>query len=78
MILMPFNKDTAADCGSKGGLNRWRNKDPNTVRNKQLNLTLTQAEYKSISDKAVAMGLSKTELVIRAVEAYENRPPDQS
>ena len=68
---MPFNKDNAVNYGSKGGRNRWKDKDPDTVRNKQLKLTLTPAEYQAVEDKATAMKLSKAELVIRAVKAYK-------
>ena len=68
---MPFNKDTAAAGGQKGGGKRWKDKDPGTKRDKQLKLTLTQAEYATVEDKAAERGISKAELVIRAVTAYK-------
>ena len=67
---MPFTTENAVNYGSKGGRNRWKNKDPDTVRNKQLKLTLTPTEYQAVEDKAAALRLSKAELVIRAVKAY--------
>jgi len=54
---MPFNKDTAAAAGNKGGGKRWSGKDPGTVRNKQLKISLTQAEYEAVSKKAAAISL---------------------
>lgn len=70
---MPFSKDTAAAHGSKGGGNRWKDKDPDTKRDKRLLVTLTAAEYQTVEDKAAEMGLSKAELVIRAVRAYKGK-----
>ena len=65
---MPFNKENAASLGSKGG--RWT-KPPESVRNKQLLLNVTQAEHDAISEKAKRLRLSKTELVVRAVTEYD-------
>jgi len=69
---MPFNKNTAASHGSKGGNNRWKDKDPATVRNKPLLIKLTPTEYDTITNKAIATGLSKAELIIRAIKTYKN------
>jgi hypothetical protein len=65
---MPFNKDNAVNYGSKGGK---VTKPPGTVRNKKLLVTLTEAEFDAVTDKAAALKLSKAELVVRAVEAYK-------
>jgi len=65
---MPFDKDTAATYGSKGG--KWT-KPPGEVRSKQLKVSLTPSEYEAIDLKATAAGLSKAELIVRAVAAYE-------
>ena len=35
--IMPFNKETGAAAGKKGGSNRWKNKEPSTVRNVHYN-----------------------------------------
>lgn len=70
---MPFDKETAAKAGSKGGKNRWTKKDPNTVRNKQLKIEITQAEYTAIIEKAAAVGLSNAELIVRAVKSYKGK-----
>lgn len=69
---MPFDKDTAAALGSKGG--KWT-KPPGEVRNKQLKVSLTPAEYEAVDVKAAALGLSKAELIARAVAAYTGEPP---
>ena len=61
---MPFNKLTAASAGRKGGLKR---KPLGEVRNTQLKLSITPAEYQLISDKAIEYKLSKTETVILAI-----------
>jgi len=67
---MPFNKDTAAAAGSKGGGNRWKNKAQNTYRNKTMLIKLSQDEMNNLITKATAHGVSKNELVIRAVQSY--------
>ena len=64
---MPFDKDNAADLGSKGG--KWT-KPPENVRNKQLRLAVTAGELIAIDEKAKALKLSRTELIIRAVNKY--------
>ena len=68
---MPFNRDNAATFGSKGGLNRWKDKDPETKRDKKLLVTLTQTEYNMVAEKAEELNLSKANLVIRAVMEYK-------
>jgi len=68
---MPFNKDNAAAHGSKGGGNRWKDKKPETVKSKMFSIKITPMEYAAITDKAAAAGLSRAELIIRAVNAYE-------
>ena len=70
---MPFNKETAAAGGRKGGGKRWQDKDPDTVRNKQLKVVVTQTEYDSITEKAAAAGMSNAELIVKAVKAYRVR-----
>jgi hypothetical protein len=72
-VTMPFNKDTAAAAGIKGGGNRWKNKNPETKRDKRLLVTLTAAEYATVEGKAAALNISKAELVIRAVTAYKEK-----
>lgn len=68
---MPFDKDNAAAHGSKGGGNRWKDKNPGTIRSKMFSIKVTPAEYDTITEKAAAAGLSRVELIIRAVEAYK-------
>ena len=72
---MPFNTNTASAAGKKGGggRNRWKDKDPDTVRNKQLKVVVTQTEYDEITGKAATLGLSNTELVVKAVKAYRGK-----
>jgi len=67
---MPFNSETGAAGGRKGGRNRWKDKDPDTVRNKQLKISLTLDEFQAVEDVASRLGLSKAELVITSVKAY--------
>jgi len=70
---MPFTKDTAAAGGKKGGAQRsahWKEQDPATFRNKQLGVKVTQAEFDAITAKAAVLNISRTELVVRAVDAY--------
>ncbi|MDR2558692.1 MAG: hypothetical protein LBC86_03995 [Oscillospiraceae bacterium] len=67
---MPFNSETAANAGKKGGRSRWDGNIPDEKREKKLLVSLTQTEFDAVTDKAAALGLSKAELVIRAVKAY--------
>jgi hypothetical protein len=67
---MPFNKDTAAAAGKVGGGKRWQGKFPSTNRNKQVKISVTEAERDAISEKAKAAGLSIAEFIVRAVKAY--------
>lgn len=67
-----FDSTTAADAGRKGGKSRaaemWKDKDPATVRNKQLKISVSQSEAEMISSKAKECGLSKAEFIIKACE----------
>ena len=56
-----------------GGSNRWKGKDPSTIRDKRISLALTQSELDSIDAKAEATGISRAELIVRAVREYEGR-----
>jgi hypothetical protein len=67
---MPFNKDTAAAAGRKGGGNPRKGQDSANFRTKQIPVKVSPAEYDAITDKAVALGLSRAELIVRAVAAY--------
>ena len=54
-----------------GGKQRWGDKDPATVRNKRLSLVVAGNELDMMNAKAAAAGISRTELIVRAVEKYE-------
>ena len=65
---MPFDKESGAAGGRKGGLNRWRGKDPATVRNVHVRIAVTPTELAMIDEKAAAAGVSRVECIVRAVE----------
>ena len=67
---MPFDKKTAAEAGSKGARNRWKDKTAETRRTELLQLRLSPTELAEIKTKAIAKNLSRAELVVRAVSAY--------
>ncbi len=67
---MPFSKETAASAGKLSNGLRWRDKNPSTVRNKQIKITVSESERETIEDKAFLAGLSMTELIIKAVNKY--------
>ena len=75
MNNMPFDKKSASVAGKAGGVRsaatRWGDKDPSTVRNKSLRLTISQPELEAINAKAKAHGLSRVELLVRAAIAYD-------
>lgn len=66
---MPFNTETAALAGSKGGKRSKRPKDPDT-RQRSMCIKVTDAEYEAISAKAATFGVTKAELVVQAVRVY--------
>ena len=72
---MPFTKETAAEAGRKsgGGRVRWKDKDPETLRNKRMQLSLSQSEYDELKKKAFDRDISMAELVARAVKAYKGK-----
>ena len=72
---MPFSKETASAAGklSGGGRNRWKDKDPATVRDKQLKISITQNEFDAIEEKASRLELSKPDLIVKAVRAYRGK-----
>jgi len=68
---MPFNKKTAVTAGRKGGGKRWKDKDPSTVRKKKILISVSENEALVIEEKCKEHGLSRTELIIRAVADYQ-------
>ena len=73
---MPFDSKTASTAGKIGGrrgaAKRWGNKDPVTIRNKSLRLVVTHEEFDMMNVKAAAEGISRTELIVRAVRRYKS------
>ena len=72
---VPFTKETAAAYGriSGGGKARWKDKDPATKRVKQINIVVSLEEHEILTSKTAMLGLSMTELVVRAVKAYKGK-----
>ena len=68
---MPFDKYTATTAGRKGGIKRWNNRDSKTIRNKQINICVSDEEFKKITEKAKALSLSKTEFIVKATFQYK-------
>jgi len=64
---MPFDKETAAVAGRK----RWGDKDPTTNRTIQAAIWLSPDERDMINSKAKRAGVSRGELIVRAVREYE-------
>ncbi len=73
--MMPFNSNTAAAAGRKGGKLNKQDKDPANFRTKAIPIKVSPVEFDAINDKAAALGLSRAELIVRAVAAYEGRYP---
>jgi len=70
---MPFTQDNAASVGSKGGISRWRGNDPTKKRSKPLYVKVTETEFDEINEKALRHNITRVDLIIRAVRAYEGR-----
>ena len=72
---MPFNSTTGADAGRKygrkGAMARWGERDPDSIRSKALPLKVSADELAYITNKAERLGLSRAELIVRAIKAYQ-------
>ena len=71
---MPF--EAANTVSRDGGLNRWKDKDPETTRTKMFSFKLSPAEYDGITAKAQAANLSRAELILQAVAAFRPNNPN--
>lgn len=49
----------------------WDNYDHTESRNKYIPLRVSESEFNYMTDKAEQMGISRVELVVRAVKAYD-------
>jgi len=67
---MRFDEKNAALYGSKGGKNRWANKDPADVRNHAIAIKVTDDEYAMIKIAAAKEGKSIAGLIVEAVQSY--------
>jgi hypothetical protein len=69
---VPFNSETGAAAGRKGtDKNRWKGKDPSTIRSEKILFKATPDEKAMMDDKAATAGVSRGELIIRAVKKYK-------
>ena len=69
---MPFNSKSGKIAGKIGGGKRWKDKDPTTVRKQTILLKLSQTEFDVLMEKVKKLGISRNELIIRAVIAYDS------
>ena len=73
---MPFDKASAARMGAIGGKKRamimWADKDPQDKRNVILKLKLSQKEIDMISQTAYYKAISRTELIVQAVQTVHD------
>ena len=69
---MPFDSKTARTAGGIGGrrsaAKRWAEKT--IIRDKAIRVVVTQEELEMMNVKSSAEGISRTELIVRAVRAY--------
>jgi hypothetical protein len=69
---MPFDSKTARTAGSAGGrrsaAKRWAEKT--VIRDKAIRVVITREELDMMNAKAAAEGISRTELIVRAVRDY--------
>ena len=70
---MPYDSKSGSEAGKKGNLTRWKDKDPASVRRKKVVVALSDVEYELLAEKAGDLGISRTELVVRAVNDYKNK-----
>ena len=68
---MQFTSKTGAAAGRKSAEKRWGDKPPATVRKNQIKVWVSDEEECIFSGKAAAAGVSKNELIIRAVKEYQ-------
>ena len=68
---MPFDTETARVAGQKGSAGRWKDKTDATRRTELIQLRVSPGEADDINAKASVLGMSRVELVVRAVRAYK-------
>ena len=74
---MGFNSETGAAAGRKGGPNRWKDKDPDTVRRMPVHFLVSKHELEMINSKAAEAGLSRAEFLVTAAKRYRiNKKPE--
>ena len=73
---MPFTSENASEHAKKSWANggRWRDKDPATNRSLRISYSVSPEENERISQKASGHGISRTELMVRAIDAYDPQP----
>ena len=67
---MPFTSESARATARKGGLKRWEGKDPATNRTERLSMWLSPTELAMLKERSEKLRISRVELIVRAVEAY--------
>jgi hypothetical protein len=74
--MMSFDSKTGQSAGRKGGkqsaVRRWGGKDPASKRDKSMRLSISGDELSMIDAKAITDGISRTELIVRAVRVYQS------
>ena len=63
-------RDYSSEGGRKNAERCWSGKGPSAKRSKKFCLNISVAEYEMLSTKALAAGISRTELIVRLVQNY--------
>lgn len=74
---MPFDSSNASAAGRKGVKNRWKDKNPSTLRTKKFLMVVSEDELKMIDLKTSAEGVSRIEFIVRAIRCYQPKGSEE-
>ena len=63
-----YTKEFFVEKGAEGGRARWRGKDPSSVRNKGMKITVSKDEYEMIKSKADYLAMSVTQFLVELAD----------
>lgn len=69
---MPFNSKSGTDAVRQ----RWGDKHPDDIRDKQFKVTISANELERIQYKTEITGLSRADLIVKAVDRFDPKQRD--
>jgi len=67
-----FTQEESRKGGIARAKQRWEDKTPETVRGRSVHIKISEEEHEMLSNKAKKYGMSKTNLIVMAVEKFSH------